>query len=51
MDYSAIKGTDDWLGPIPGADGPFPTWAGFQFGFETWNAENGMLKILRINLI
>jgi len=40
MDYSAIKGTDDWLGPIPGADGPFPTWAGFQFGFETWNAEN-----------
>jgi len=40
MDYSAIKGTDDWLGPNPGADGPFPTWAGFQFGFETWNAEN-----------
>ncbi|GAF72615.1 unnamed protein product, partial [marine sediment metagenome] len=40
MDYSAIKGTDDWLGPIPGADGPFPTWAGFQFGFETWNDEN-----------
>ena len=40
MDYSAIKGTDDWLGPIPGADGPFPAWAGFQFGFETWNAEN-----------
>ena len=40
MDYSAIKGTDDWLGPIPGADGPFPTWAGFQFGFETWNSVN-----------
>ena len=40
MDYSAIKGTDDWLGPIPGSDGPFPSWAGFQFGFETWNAEN-----------
>ena len=40
MDYSAIKGTDDWLGPIPGADGPFPSWAGFQFGFETWNSEN-----------
>lgn len=37
MDYSAIKGTDDWLGPVPGADGPFPTWAGFQWGFETWN--------------
>jgi hypothetical protein len=40
MDYSAIKGTDDWLGPIPDSDGPFPTWAGFQFGFETWNQEN-----------
>jgi hypothetical protein len=40
MDYSAIKGTDDWLGPNPGADGPFPTWAGFQYGFETWNSEN-----------
>jgi len=40
MDYSAIKGTDDWLGPIPGSDGPFPAWAGFQFGFETWNQEN-----------
>jgi len=40
IDYSAIKGTDDWLGPIPGSDGPFPTWAGFQFGFETWNAIN-----------
>jgi hypothetical protein len=40
MDYSAIKGTDDWLGPNPHADGPFPSWAGFQFGFETWNQEN-----------
>ena len=40
IDYSAIKGTDNWLGPNPGADGPFPSWAGFQFGFETWNSEN-----------
>ncbi len=40
MDYSAIKGTDDWLGPDPDADGPFPEWAGFQFGFETWNEEH-----------
>jgi len=40
MDYSAIKGTDDWLGPQPHYDGPFPTWVGFQFGFETWNAVN-----------
>ncbi len=40
MDYSAIKGTDDWLGPDPHHDGPFPTWAGFQYGFETWNSEH-----------
>jgi len=38
IDYSAIKGTDDWLGPQPHHDGLFPTWAGFQFGFESWNA-------------
>ena len=37
MDYSAVKGTDDWLGPQPHYDGPFPSWAGFQYGFETWN--------------
>ena len=40
IDYSAIKGTSNWLGPSPGSSGPFPTWAGFQFGFETWNSEN-----------
>jgi hypothetical protein len=40
VDYCAIKGTDDWLGPNPSSDGPFPTWAGFQYGFETWNSEN-----------
>jgi len=40
VDYCAIKGTDNWLGPNPGADGPFPTWAGFQYGFETWNEEH-----------
>jgi hypothetical protein len=40
VDYSAIKGTDNWLGPNPGSTGPFPAWAGFQFGFETWNEEN-----------
>jgi hypothetical protein len=40
IDYSAIKGTNDWLGPNPHADGPFPSWAGFQYGFETWNAVN-----------
>jgi hypothetical protein len=37
MDYSAIKGTDEWLGPDPD---PFPSWVGFQFGFETWNEVN-----------
>ena len=37
MDYSAIKGTDEWLGPDPDQ---FPSWVGFQFGFETWNEVN-----------
>jgi hypothetical protein len=40
LEYSAIQGTDDWLGPNPGYSGPFPTWVGFQYGFETWNAVN-----------
>ncbi len=40
IDYSAINGTDDWLGPQPGAHGPYPDWAGFQYGFETWNIKN-----------
>jgi len=40
MDYSAVKGTNDWLGPDPHHDGPFPSWVGFQFGFETWNAKH-----------
>jgi hypothetical protein len=40
IDYSAIKGTNDWLGPYPHYDGPFPSWIGFQYGFETWNQKN-----------
>jgi len=40
IDYSAIKGTDSWLGPSPGAHGPYPSWLGFNYGFETWNAVN-----------
>jgi|GEM_PF-1616895 len=40
IDYGAIKGTTDWLGPDPHHDGVFPAWAGFQYGFETWNAVN-----------
>jgi hypothetical protein len=39
VDYSAIKGTDNWLGPNPGAN-TYPSWLGFQYGFETWNTEN-----------
>ena len=40
IDYGAIKGTDDWLGPEPHYNGPYPTWLGFNYGFETWNAQN-----------
>jgi hypothetical protein len=37
MDFSAVLGTDDWLGPNPHNDGPWPTWLGFLWGFKTWN--------------
>jgi hypothetical protein len=40
IDYSAIKGLANYLGPYPGDSGPYPTWLGFQYGFETWNANN-----------
>ena len=40
IDYSAIKGTSNWLGPIPGAHGQYPSWLGFNYGFETWNEVN-----------
>jgi len=44
IDHGAIKGTDSWLGPggvpSPGTHGPYPSWLGFLFGFETWNALN-----------
>jgi len=40
IDYSAIKGTNNWLGSNPEYAGPYPTWLGFQFGFETWNEQN-----------
>jgi len=40
IDYSAIKGTTDWLGPVPDANGPMPSWVGFQYGFETWDLVN-----------
>jgi hypothetical protein len=40
IDYSAINGTSNWLGPSPGAHGQYPSWLGFQYGFETWNEVN-----------
>ena len=40
IDYGAIKGTNNWLGPDPDEHGVYPTWMGFQFGYETWNANN-----------
>ncbi|MBD3234347.1 MAG: T9SS type A sorting domain-containing protein [candidate division Zixibacteria bacterium] len=40
VDYSAIKGLDDFLGPNPHYDWPYPEWLDFQYGFETWNEEN-----------
>ncbi|GEM_PF-3119147 len=44
IDYSAIKGLDDFLGPDPHYDWPYPEWLGFQYGFETWNSENPGLE-------
>jgi hypothetical protein len=40
IDYGAIKGTSNWLGPSPGSHGYYPSWLGFQYGFETWNSHN-----------
>lgn len=40
IDYSAIKGTSNWLGPNPGAHGQYPGWLEFNYGFETWNEVN-----------
>jgi len=37
-DYGGVKGTSNWLGPDPGATGPYPGWMGFEYGFESWNA-------------
>ncbi len=44
IEYSAIKGTSNWLGPSPGAHGTYPSWLGFQYGFETWNTHNPSLE-------
>jgi hypothetical protein len=40
IEYSALQGTNDWLGPDPDSHGVYPDWLGFQYGFETWNQEN-----------
>lgn len=37
IDFCAIKGVTNWLGPVPGAHGVYPSWLGFMYGFETWN--------------
>jgi hypothetical protein len=40
IDFGAIKGTSNWLGPDPDEHGAYPSWLGFQYGFETWNEVN-----------
>jgi hypothetical protein len=40
IEFSALKGTSDYLGTDPHYAGPYPTWAGFTYGFETWNEVN-----------
>jgi hypothetical protein len=40
IDYSAIKGTTNYFGTDPDYAGPYPTWLGFLYGFETWNEVN-----------
>jgi len=40
IEYGAIQGTTDWLGPDPNEHGEYPDWLGFQYGFETWNTLN-----------
>jgi len=37
-DFSGVKTTNNWLGPNPGSEGPWPSWFNTLFGFETWNA-------------
>jgi len=38
MDFT-FYGTDNWLGPYPEYDGPWPSYLGFLYGFDTWNSE------------
>jgi len=40
VDYGAVKTTTNYLGPIPDSHGAYPTWLGYQYGFETWNLVN-----------
>ena len=35
-----IYGTDNYMGPDPNSDGPWPSFLGFLQGFDTWNASN-----------
>jgi hypothetical protein len=34
LDFSAVNGTSNWLGPNPTS---YPSWLGFLYGFRTWN--------------
>ena len=36
MDFT-LYGTDNWMGPTPNHDGPWPSFLGFLYGFDTWN--------------
>jgi len=40
IDFSAINGSKTFSGPHPNEKGPYPSWLGFQYGFDTWNNMN-----------
>jgi len=44
IEYSALNGTSNWYGPIPGDHGEYPSWLGFNYGFKTWNKENPLMQ-------
>ena len=39
MDFT-LYGTNNYLGPDPNHDGPWPSFLGFLYGFDTWNTSN-----------
>jgi hypothetical protein len=38
-------GTDNWMGPNPNNDGPWPSFLGFLEGFDTWNNTPGRVSL------